>query len=440
MSTPWGFDAPVDGDPRDSAELAVGDALARMNSGKVRYLSQLQADITGGTPIGAEVNTMLADLQTAGGGTLIGDVSGTGILEEKLQVPRNVQLWIPNQYAFIWQAQAASALACMIEFAGTGNENAVCHFPGQLDGNNTAVDGIHALRYSSTFMVPRIFNCTGAGFVAANGRQTVHAPILVACAYGVKLDGGALGPGGGQNAAAFHMYGGDLGGTTADVIVAPDSPSTLMNGIAFNGVSFTSAAMGVHLPADAHVSEFDLTDCRGEGITGATARFLLNEDTNSGCIRIKGGGWASASSGTQPTHLFEMEGFGNVVENIRASNYTTAVVKGLAGMRTATMGGGCVYDFTKPFLDDTLITNKERITRWQRYGNEQGLLVGRGSDGHPALGTSLYPTVGTYYGTGTPEGARVAGIGSIYHRIDGGASTSFYVKESGTGNTGWVAK
>ncbi len=31
-------------------------------------------------------------------------------------------------------------------------------------------------------------------------------------------------------------------------------------------------------------------------------------------------------------------------------------------------------------------------------------------------------------------------IGSTYRRKDGGAGTSFYVKESGTGNTGWVAK
>ena len=45
-----------------------------------------------------------------------------------------------------------------------------------------------------------------------------------------------------------------------------------------------------------------------------------------------------------------------------------------------------------------------------------------------------------YSGEGTPEGAVTAPIGSTYHRTDGGALTSFYVKESGTGNTGWVAK
>ena len=44
------------------------------------------------------------------------------------------------------------------------------------------------------------------------------------------------------------------------------------------------------------------------------------------------------------------------------------------------------------------------------------------------------------YGSGDPEGAVVAHIGSIYLRTDGGTSTSFYVKETGTGDTGWVAK
>lgn len=43
-------------------------------------------------------------------------------------------------------------------------------------------------------------------------------------------------------------------------------------------------------------------------------------------------------------------------------------------------------------------------------------------------------------GTGTPEGAVTAVVGSTFQRSDGGALTSFYVKETGSGNTGWVAK
>ncbi len=43
-------------------------------------------------------------------------------------------------------------------------------------------------------------------------------------------------------------------------------------------------------------------------------------------------------------------------------------------------------------------------------------------------------------GTGSPESVVTANVGSLYTRTDGGASTTLYVKESGTGNTGWVAK
>lgn len=56
-------------------------------------------------------------------------------------------------------------------------------------------------------------------------------------------------------------------------------------------------------------------------------------------------------------------------------------------------------------------------------------------------------TGGVYFGNqaikcgpGTPEGAVTAPSGSLWLRTDGGAGTTFYVKESGTGNTGWVAK
>lgn len=43
-------------------------------------------------------------------------------------------------------------------------------------------------------------------------------------------------------------------------------------------------------------------------------------------------------------------------------------------------------------------------------------------------------------GFGTPEAAVTAPVGSLYLRADGGAVTTLYIKESGTGNTGWVAK
>ena len=45
-----------------------------------------------------------------------------------------------------------------------------------------------------------------------------------------------------------------------------------------------------------------------------------------------------------------------------------------------------------------------------------------------------------YGGAGSPEGVVYAPVGSIYLRRDGSTGTALYVKEIGTGNTGWVAK
>lgn len=44
------------------------------------------------------------------------------------------------------------------------------------------------------------------------------------------------------------------------------------------------------------------------------------------------------------------------------------------------------------------------------------------------------------WGTGSPEGVVTASVGSEYLRTDGATGTVLYVKESGTGTTGWVPK
>lgn len=45
-----------------------------------------------------------------------------------------------------------------------------------------------------------------------------------------------------------------------------------------------------------------------------------------------------------------------------------------------------------------------------------------------------------YSGTGSPNEVVEAPVGSTFRRTDGGAGSTFYVKETGTGKSGWVAK
>jgi hypothetical protein len=66
------------------------------------------------------------------------------------------------------------------------------------------------------------------------------------------------------------------------------------------------------------------------------------------------------------------------------------------------------------------------------------------STGYVQFSTGSDPTSGggpvIKVGSNSPEGAVTAAIGSIFLRSNGGASTTLYVKESGSGNTGWIAK
>lgn len=63
------------------------------------------------------------------------------------------------------------------------------------------------------------------------------------------------------------------------------------------------------------------------------------------------------------------------------------------------------------------------------------------SDGsRPTINFGATNPVTIRRGAGTPEANVTANVGALYLRDDGGAGTCLYVKESGTGNTGWVAK
>jgi hypothetical protein len=66
--------------------------------------------------------------------------------------------------------------------------------------------------------------------------------------------------------------------------------------------------------------------------------------------------------------------------------------------------------------------------------NNERLRISRSSGIVLSNGPQIHVT------TGTPEGTVSAPAGSIALSTGGGAGTTLYIKESGTGNTGWVAK
>ena len=127
-----------------------------------------------------------------------------------------------------------------------------------------------------------------------------------------------------------------------------------------------------------------------------------------------------------------IQGDGNAINNRR---YTGTIPKSyLEVNRTYTSSTyGEVPMLWNP---STSATTPFQIPNYSRVGGlGQGngaILFGR-NDSDAANG-------GVYYGAGSPEGVVTAMIGSLFLNSTGGAGTSLYVKESGTGNTGWVAK
>lgn len=93
-----------------------------------------------------------------------------------------------------------------------------------------------------------------------------------------------------------------------------------------------------------------------------------------------------------------------------------------------------------------------------RTGTDHGSLLGLSDDDHTQYlprtgvrtmtgtlqmgGQSILMTANVLWrtGTGSPEGVVTADMGSLYTNLSGGASTTLYVKTSGSGNTGWTAK
>lgn len=122
--------------------------------------------------------------------------------------------------------------------------------------------------------------------------------------------------------------------------------------------------------------------------------------------------------------------------NILTLNPNVAV-GGAWGMRIA--GSGALQDIYVQFGDVTLNGNTSGASLTLKSG-----VNGTAWFQWVAAGTQFFngATAGPMqrWGTGSPEAVVTAPVGSIFQRTDGGAGTSFYVKESGVGNTGWVAK
>lgn len=355
-------------------------------SGGYASLVANQIPVDGTTPVGALVNTLMNDLSSAGGGVLLGDAVGTAALETPLVVPSNVQLWVPS-FSLVWKA--TSAMDYMIRVVSAGS--VIHHSPGYLNGNSLAVEGIRAERSGLTFFTPLITGCTSYGFRSSSYGHTLISPRLTGNAYGVALDTGNVGASGSNG---FRIFGGELSNTSADLTVITGG-GQVITGQSLTGTLLGCPAISVDIPTSSGVSDFVLRECRYEPstVSSSSTRVVRNLDSNAFGIRITGGSFAASSSG-KADYLFELEGGDHVISDAILSNYNTAVVKGLAGFRRATIGDGCQY--TGTLVDNTLVSNKNRQARWETNSDQRALLLGDGTAPLPSFSFATDRTTGLY--------------------------------------------
>lgn len=266
----------------------------------------------------------------------------------------------------------------------------------------------------------------------------------------------------------------DLSGTATNIINGTDIHSFDFNGQANGVYGIRSDSGGTITIIGGYIEGMNPTDVNARGIlalstlgSAATTLSIIGTALDSsssvsnyaiefgantiGCavhgVRF-GGGWSSSAKtiladATAP-YIFTGAGtntharFGNTGAGTAGS-----VGEVLCNQLTATkvvQSAALAADNAATF-NNTADGNGILITTASSTTTRPSIECARTAEGRVIstnVGGSVYPAI--FVGTGSPETVYSAQPGSIFLRRDGGAGTCFYVKESGTGNTGWVAK
>lgn len=129
-----------------------------------------------------------------------------------------------------------------------------------------------------------------------------------------------------------------------------------------------------------------------------------------------------------------------LANKIYANAIVTAYTVDSSGKKTSTKA--TLYDTltgSDTIANPQTLDSKGKFSR-PVYVQEDVILSVTGLGNAPDHDTGVLRVPRFITGTGTPEGAVAAAVGTVFLRTDGGAGTTLYVKESGTGNTGWAAK
>jgi hypothetical protein len=164
-------------------------------------------------------------------------------------------------------------------------------------------------------------------------------------------------------------------------------------------------------------------------------------------LTISGGSYAGRSAGGHGSFLDTNYCYNVIAGGFNVNRYVNVIKTDATNTEdhAITLLGYAGISWANNILDGTKVEGMyaNGVLNTGTYG--QALSVsGIASTSQISVGTAngFFNNQGSLWvaSIGTPEGVLAAPIGSLYSRQDGGAGTTLYVKESGAGNTGWVAK
>lgn len=235
----------------------------------------------------------------------------------------------------------------------------------------------------------------------------------------------------------------------------------------FSQLHISGFNTGVSLSGDSNANEFINCYCTGESV--AISLVATGSDTTGGDdnlferFELTAGGIVIGANALRNVFLKCVEdGSFTSGLNITTSSAADTVFMGCSFQGTYTNSGtrtlliGCTGSGLPTNAAGNIVlgtavlygnAGETNVSGWFKAGASIARDFGNPGEvrmallgGKPGVTFGSAADVGICSGSGTPEGAVTANVGSIYLRTNGGALTSFYVKETGAGNTGWVAK
>lgn len=298
----------------------------------------------------------------------------------------------------------------------------------------TAEDGIHIADTSTPINISNVMiGANGGNGIYIAGNET-NAVALI----NVQIDN--AGVSGGANLAGIKFNAGSTQDTNATIVnyryeqnVTVDANATDVGLLVNSMNSATVTVLGAYgfsnkLTGTKNFIKINTNYCRLNMIsvlTNANYTNILNDTVNSHVFPY-------ATKGI-PCYLEEV----NIIDALKIRSRE---LNGVVTMTTSQASGRLAINHSSDGGTGGNIDFYQGTTALKANIDGNGTFFS--ASGSVKLGGASESAADCFIlrGTGSPEGVVTGKPGSLYLNISGGAGTTLYMKESGTGNTGWVSK